>query len=298
VARLGLVLGALLAAGCVGGSAVPSGSKSALTECVQLDGQRIDSIRWSDDGFDLAVATTDVASDDGVIWMLDSTLTDQSIVARGPEVVSLAGVTNGSRGISWVEMQDGVAAIESREADGHLSRSSIGSAVFSLREAGGEFFGLDPDRTVGAIVLIDDKGNLRPAFPLQGEVESFDVSRDARRFVYQVRSDAADDGSFVLRTDNRASTIIPLGRLLINPTLGDDPMKVYYEDHDAMAVKWIDAGSGVVETVLAADASTIAVARNQLAYTFVDPAQSGRLCVTTFGDRSATRKDAVPPWGA
>lgn len=264
---------------CANGGSSQSADPSST--CFDLPEERVDSIRWSDDGTSLAVASFDVRSGDGVIRQVSWPAFKQVLIARGPAVLSLAGVTHGARGVNWVEMIDGRASLTRAAESSREERMPLPRPTYSLHEVDGEFLGVDNEGDRSGIVSVADNGELLPAFPTIGVVESFDALTDGSRVVYQSSEGPGTAITFVRRTqDGHKATVRAPGRLALNPTLGREPGVIYYENHESMTVEQIDVVSGDVGLALAEDASETAVSLNKVAYTFVDPRRLSTVCVS------------------
>ena len=282
--RIVLVASLLLAAiagacGVADSSQAPSAPPDG---CLRLAGERVDSIRWSDDGNSVAVASFDWKTADGIVRRVTVPGLESDEVARGPSILTLAGVTNGSAGISWIEFDGSTTAVASADStSGRLVRLPIARPVYALHQIADQFAGLDDQDGRSTIVAIERDGSFSTMVNPIGQVETFDAVADGSRLVYQRAMDRGPQVKFVLWAPGDSERLIsPPGRLLLNPVLGVEPGFIYFENHDAKAFQRVAIDGGNLELVVGEDVSEAAISPHGLiAHTFVAPDLTDLVCV-------------------
>lgn len=244
--------------------------------------EEIDSIAWREDGNEVAVATYDFASGDGVIRLLPFPALQPVVeLQRSPDVLSLNGLAAGPDGYAWLEHADGGVNLVRSTVDGRHVLGYITSPLSSLRARGSSLLAVD-ERFGGEIVRIDvnESGlDVVPVTDVDGIVHSFDVAPDGR-IVYMFSHGPGTEASFVVLDGPTQKTLTPSGHLIGHPIFGADRDDVYFEDHDVGALRAVDIASGVERIVLSTDVSVVAVSPNgDIAHTFVSPTETHKLCV-------------------
>lgn len=288
---LALLLG-LLAVGCTSHPAATNSGTGA--SCVTFDNEVIDSIAWRGDGGELAIATYDFGSGDGVIRVVRFPgLTPAVELHRSPDVLSAHGLAPVQGGYTWIEHANGGVNIVANTGNGREVIGYVPAQLSSLRARGGTLFavheGLD-----GKIVRIETGGPNLQVMPItdgDGIVESFDVSPDGR-IVYFYSHGPGTASSIVVVDGGTTKTLTPTGHLIGRPTFGANPDEVYFEDHDFGALRAINIVTGAERTVLGRDVSVVAVSPTGLiAHTYVAPTETDELCVELSVDGATPRSE-------
>ncbi len=251
-----------------------------------LDGQRIDSIAWSEDGATLAVLTADQSSAEGVLWTVDATTLGSRARYRSSALMSLAGVAYGPSGISWVERDGDRAGVWVFVGETARRLIDLPSPVYGLHETGQGFFGLAASADPPTIVKInwhssDTSAVFEPVFEPRQTIESFDIDRQGKTLVSSESRGPGEVVAFVMRVGEReVARIRPEGDRATNPTLSLDSSVVYYESHDRATFERIVVATGIADKLLEIDVSEAQVWQDdQVAFTFVHPLRTNTLCI-------------------
>jgi hypothetical protein len=280
-----------LAAACAN-SAVPAG-------CFRLPDHSIDSLSLAEDGHHLAVGTTDYSTGEEVVWTYDVRAGEISEVARSFGIAALFGVSHGPSGVSWITVDGRGLGVWAADPDPDLVMI-LHRDLIELTETERGYIALDiTDDEEPVVVWVqresDDnrRGSVALAFHPVGTIsESFDMSSDGRRIVYEIWDPDRAVTTFVFGDVESPEEAVEMpGRLIGNPSIDDRTGEIYYENHDDGTLKRLDPDTGSISTVLPDEVSTIDGGPGGVgARTFTDPRRTDQFCVTQIGSVDTTSR--------
>jgi len=255
---------------------------STSTRCMEFPNEIVDAIAWRADGAQIAVATYDLGSGNGVIRLVSyPELKEVAEIRRSLDVLSAHGIAAGPDGYAWIEHANGGANVVMGSADDTDVVGYVNSSLYSLRSRGATLFAVH-ERLDGQIVQLDQSGvglTVKQVTTVDGIVESFDVTPDGR-MVYLMSKGPGTPLSIVVLNPSGEQTFKPSGHLVGKPTFSADGSEIYLEDHDAGVLRAIRIADGSERVVLREDVSVVAVAPSgAIAHTWVAPTDTHQLCV-------------------